>query len=374
MPSLAAISPEGPFVLHSSAPLSEAVTAMVWSLGAEAVVGCADGRLYRFDANGAQADDWAGHEGGVTRLVRKPGDGNFIASAGEDGRVRLWDLSTGCLGETLLDESDWIEHLDWTPDGQVLAAAARKTISLWRGCESLGMWYDARRRVLAMAWAPDGKRLATASNKGLFLWRMGDSVSGNAEPVQLLTFPGAPVSVAWHARGAALAVGTQDGFLQVWRPAVAGGKARQLTMRGYTAKVACLAWHPSKSLIATAGGPDVVLWDIPAKAGKAKGKPLRHHSSTVTALGWSDDGSVLASGDRAGQICVWDAGGQLLCVKPLGAEVAVLAWQPKAQVLLAGDTAGVVHRISPAGQPDSPADSAETTNQITDESRRSPSA
>lgn len=374
MPSLAAIPPVTPFVVHSSSPLSEAVTAIVWSAGREAIVGCADGRLYRFDVDGGLSDDWAGHEGGVTRLVRKPGEGNFVASAGEDGRVRLWDLSAQRCGETLLDESDWIEHLEWTPDGQVLAAAARKTISLWRGSESLGVWYDARRRVLAMAWAPDGKRLATASNKGLFLWRMGDGVSGTAEPVQLLTFPGAPVSVAWHARGSALAVGTQDGFLQVWRPAVAGGKARQLTMRGYTAKVACLAWHPTKSLIATAGGPDIVLWDIPAKAGKAKGHPLRHHSATVTALGWSGDGSVLASGDRSGRICVWDAGGQPQYVKQLGAEIAVLQWQPREQVLLVGDTAGVVHRLSPAGTSDSPVDRSGATNRVNDESRRSPSA
>jgi WD40 repeat protein len=145
-------------------------------------------------------------------------------------------------------------------------------------------------------------------------------------------------------------------------------------MRGYTAKVACLAWHPSKSLIATAGGPDIVLWEIPAKAGKAKGQPLRHHGATVTALGWSDDGSVLASADRSGQICLWDAGGQLLCVKQLGAEIAVLEWQPKQQVLLTGDTAGVVHRLSPAGQSNGPADRADAANQITDESCRSPSA
>ena len=79
------------------------------------------------------------------------------------------------------------------------------------------MWYDAKRQILAMAWAPDGRRLATAANKGLYLWRVGANPDEAAEPVQLLSFPGAPVSVAWQANGKALAVGTQEACLQVWR-------------------------------------------------------------------------------------------------------------------------------------------------------------
>ena len=199
----------------------------------------------------------------------------------------MWDVVSGEQTTLLGTENGWVEHLAWTPDGKVLASAARKTISLWRGSESLGIWYDARRQVLAMAWAPDSKRLATAANKGLYLWRMQDARNNSSEPMQLLSFPGAPVALAWRPNGRALAVGTQDGFLQVWRQATGKShddNARQLTMRGYRSKVNCLAWHPRRGIIATAGGPDVVLWELPEAGKGARGQPLRHHQDTVTTL------------------------------------------------------------------------------------------
>lgn len=346
MPGLAAVPMRPRFAHVEVQALSEAVTAIGWTPDGAVLIGCAGGNLYCCDAGGAAQRHWQAHTGGVTRIAVQPEADGILASAGEDGRVVLWNAREGARLDTLLEESEWVEHLEWTPDGKVLAAAARKTISLWRGNESIGMWYDARRRVLAMAWAPDGKRLATAANKGLYLWRMGSNAAGDAEPVQLLTFPGAPVAVAWQPDGKALAVGTQDGFLQVWRPAGPRTKARQLTMRGYPAKVSCLAWHPQRQLIATAGGPDVVLWEMPKSQGEASGSPLRHHKSTVTTLAWSPDGQLLASGDRSGRICLWEVHGEALHVEQLEHEVTALTWAPSGELLLAGDTAGRVHRFT----------------------------
>jgi WD40 repeat protein len=347
MPGLAAIASPAAFGLRWSQSLADAVAAIAWSGdGIALLTGTADGRLLRIGDDGRIQTRWQGHDGGVTRLELQPGDERVLATAGEDGRVVLWDSATGEQQALLAEEGSWVEQLTWTPDGKVLAAAARKTISLWRGEESLGIWYDGRRQVLAMDWAPDSRRLATASNKGLYLWRLDTAASGSAEPMQLLSFPGAPVSVAWQPKGQALAVGTQDGFLQVWRQAAGGngprssGKASQLTMRGYPGKVSCLAWHPTRPLIATAGGPDVVLWNLPATGKGAKGQPLRHHQKTVTALAWSPDGRLLAAGDRTGQLSLWDARGSLLFAHSLGDEISALAWHPDGTALAVGDTGG----------------------------------
>lgn len=135
--------------------------------------------------------------------------GSILASAGEDGCVKLW-RQDGTLVEELAREPGWIEHLQWSRDGEKPAAAAARTIYLWRGTVSLGVWYDAKRHVPAIAWAMDGKRLAMACNKGVHLWRVGDD-----EPLRLMQFPGAPISIKWKPDNTALAVGTQDGFLQI---------------------------------------------------------------------------------------------------------------------------------------------------------------
>jgi WD40 repeat protein len=251
---------------------------------------------------------------------------------------------------TLAEESGWVEHLAWTVDGELLAAAAGRSIHLWRGEESLGVWYDANRSVLALAWAPDGRRLATAANKGLHLWQVG----GQA-PAQLLQFPGAPVALGWRPDGKALAVGTQDGFLQVWRQAAGGvrkgrGGSSQLTMRGYPAKVTCLDWHPTRSRVATAGGPELVVWDIPP-AGEGKPTPLRLHRTAVTALAYAPGGALLASGDRDGQVCIWSDAGAPLQSLSLDAEVACAAWNADGSVIAFGCTDGGITVLDIETQP-----------------------
>jgi WD40 repeat protein len=340
------------FCPGDSQRLDDAVTDLVGASDDSWIVaGTASGRLYRCDNNGRPTSDWQAHDGGVIRIRPQPDGKGRVASAGEDGRVVLWDCMTASETTCLLDEQGWVEHLEWTADGAVLAVAARKTLSLWRGADALGLWYDAGRQILAMAWAPDGRRLATASNKGLYLWRVGRNDNDTAEPVRLLSFPGAPVSVAWQPNGRALAVGTQDGFLQIWRAGGGTSKgrprdgAKQLTMKGYASKVSCLSWHPTAPTIASAGGNDVVLWSLPRDGGSAKGQPLRHHSSTITALRWSTDGRYLASADRAGQICVWNAVGQIVYSQKLDQEITVLYWQPGDAALFAGDTGGGLHRL-----------------------------
>lgn len=365
MPGLAAVSKPPAFTTHWDLGLADSVADLAWTGdGTALLVGDASGELQRLDHNGTTLACWLGHQAGVTRVCLQPGNDAVVASAGEDGRVVLWDSVAGTELSLLADQGGWVEQLTWTPNGQVIAAAASKSISLWRGDESLGIWYDGRRQILAMDWAPDNQRLATASNKGLYLWRLDHTTDGDAEPMQLLSFPGAPVAVAWQPNGRALAVGTQDGFLQIWRQGGAGKgprgntQASQLTMKGYPGKVVCLAWHPTRPMIATAGGPDVVLWQLPQTAKGAKGQQLRHHQRTVTVLAWSPDGQRLASGDRAGRLCIWSADGQLLFSQDLAHEVSTLAWRPGCDALAVGDTRGRLRLLVDSG---SDSDSTKTT-------------
>lgn len=58
-------------------------------------------------------------------------DGLKLASASIDGTVRLWDVATGTLQQTLKDYADSVSAVVFSPDGSKLALASNGTVQLW---------------------------------------------------------------------------------------------------------------------------------------------------------------------------------------------------------------------------------------------------
>lgn len=337
-----------PVRLDWATVLPESVADLAWSGAGEALyAGSADGVLTAYQGDG----DWhfrcQAHAEGVT-AVRVHPDGSLVATAGEDGCLRLWDAATGGPADGAdsgADDGRWAEHLAWSPDGSVLAGTTGRTVHLRHGDGRHETWDGHPGGIGALAWAPTGRRLASGANKGVYLWNVG-----SWEPVKVLEFPGAAVSLAWSRDGRALAAGTQDGFLHL-RLQVPGTTARRLTMSGYPGKVACLAWQPAKPgrhlRVATCGGSDVVVWTLDTRTGGKQPRPLRQHDRAVTALGWSRPaGAWLASGDRGGHLCIWGSADEPVFETKLGAEITRVLWHPEQPRLAVGCVDGTLRLFS----------------------------
>ena len=114
-----------------------------------------------------------GHGGTIRALAYSP-DGATLATAGEDGEVKLWDTAGGRERVTLTGHSDMVNALAFSPAGRTLATASLDaTVKLWdvfthRERATLQGHSDG---VSSLAFAPRGRQLATGSYDGsVRLW------------------------------------------------------------------------------------------------------------------------------------------------------------------------------------------------------------
>ncbi len=310
-------------------------------------MGAVSGQVAIYDAAAGKAlrIHEQAHADGCDAVAWRP-DGVMLATAGRDGKWRLWNADPGdqCLAEHDAGAM-WAEHLAWSARpigerGHLLAVGAGKQVTFWNehGAAS-GEPLKLQKTVADLAWIMGGATLALATSTEVIVHNPadGDERTFTArDPILIMAF---------SPSGKWLMTGNQDASVHVWNT---DGET-QMHMRGFPAKVRQMAWHRASRWLATGGGSSIAVWDCSGRGPEGRTPLLLEwHPEPVSALHYQPEGDWLASGARDGSIAVWSPTqrqSQISRAK-IGSGVTRVAWSPDGKLLAATGEEGEVQVLA----------------------------
>ena len=149
-------------------------------------------------------------------------DGRSIASAGVDGRIRLWNAETGQLLATITGHADMVMDLAFSPDGQTIASSSERQDgdALGRRHRSAAGARSKGTPLGSTAWRSVPTAAGSSPRGHDQTVRLWDAASG-AELLTLKGHSGPVRSVAFSGDGRQIASASDDGTIIVWEAAPA---------------------------------------------------------------------------------------------------------------------------------------------------------
>ncbi len=227
-------------------------------------------------------------------------NGLFLVSGSADNTIKLWEVSTGKVLQTLTETNSWVGTLALNPNGHLLAAeGANNTVKLWAldSGKIVHTLTGHHNIINSVSFSPDGTRLASGSaDNTIKLWEVNtgkllQTLSGHQKDV---------LSVAFSPDGKTLASGSADTRIKIWD--IESGKT-QHTLKQHNNWVLSVIFSPDGRYITSSSYDHTIrFWD--RKQGKML-HTLTGHKNHVNSIAFSPDGRLLASGSRDLTIKIW---------------------------------------------------------------------
>lgn len=172
-----------------------------------------------------------------------------------------------------------------------------------------------------LSWSPDGMRIASDSHAlDVLIWDLSNdevSILGSYKSGRVGETDWSPDSTQVVSEGG-------DGKIRIWD--VATGKSL-VTIRG----TGSVDWHPFNNRIAGVTPMGASVWDTNT------GRQLLtlSNEASVLQVTWNFDGTIIATGDLAGIIRIWDAqsGEVVMTIEEHKDLITALAWHPDQNLL-----------------------------------------
>jgi WD40 repeat protein len=284
--------------------------------GDQVATSSADGAIIlRSSATGEPRRSLRGHAGRVTCLAFSA-DGQWLASAGTDDHVRVWDPApNGALQDSALATFPVVHTPGWLcfdPSGRWLIGGGTQDSYAW----------DLRRHVLAALLRPGGDLCGqfSADGKTLLLGmhfgavhactvdeleqsaRKAENTGAQRLDVKTTVLPARHMFAVWGVAaspdGKWLATAGHDERVHLWR-----SDSRELvaSLTGRAGLVWTVAFSPDSRHVAS-GGPGIKIWDVEGR----ERFDLTGHQGLVVSLAYHPKRPWLFSSGNDGTVRLWD--------------------------------------------------------------------
>ena len=302
-------------------PHRYAVHAVAWSPSGERLASAGDEGLVRlWDRQGAALRTLSAHAGKAVRALAWDATGTRLASGGADGQVRVWNAEDGTLVRAPLAHVNGppekpvpveVHRVAFSPDGRLLASVSESRPD-YSGNGMVRVWdlgsgaelfrFPARSRsVQALVWMGAGRYLLAATSD--MTWELWDSQTGALRRVGF-GLEVQTLAVALSPDETRLALGSQDGLLVKDVQTGALLQSVQMSEVAFGDLVPhALAWSPDGRRLAGGGvGGLVFVWDTQANLASTV---AGFHDGDVNTVSWRSDGRSLTTGGSDSGLSTW---------------------------------------------------------------------
>lgn len=152
-------------------------SASVWDakiVDSETILTCSADRTIRKWVRGREVQQYAGHEDVVRKLLILPGGDRFV-SASNDCTLKIWDLSSGTLLETLQGHQSFIYDVAVLSNGDLVSTAEDRSVRIWRDGKTLQAITLPCISVWCVAVFPDDDIAVGGSDKQVYVFTRDDA-------------------------------------------------------------------------------------------------------------------------------------------------------------------------------------------------------